>query len=359
MAGLSKLSDEDLTALSQKQYDKLSDEGLQYLHAQSQPAPSPEKPNLVERAVDFIPGMRKRREDISVQRQTPDYKQSHPEPSTGMEDPAYQAAGLVSPGGITGLGGLLRNAGNSLMQKSVGASKVIPGLGEQFAQQGLIGTKGMMAGQVDRGLASSGQKIGELSSQIPNPVSQDAVANNVAELANKKMTPSGFVRPEDKAEVDELLSKAQHFATSEPLPGGEMAARRANSGTAAREMGRYKDNPSLRMQGKVAEAEQAGYSEALKKAYADSFPGSPEALADADKQYSVLSTAKSHLDKTESAGGLKDFLGQFVPTSLMESTAGRSAIGTGKLIQRAPLNPSSVPSLYKMLKPNSYSSEDR
>lgn len=282
---------------------------------------------------------------------------------TGMDDPAYQAAGMVSPGGLnlTGIGKMLRKGGDALMQRAVGASKIIPGLGEQFAEQGLVGTKNMMTGQAERGLEASGKRIGELASQIPNPVAQDSVANKVAELANSKMTPSGFVRPEEQPIVNRLLNKAQDFGTAEPISGSEMAARRVTAGRAAREAGAYKMNPSSQIKSKVASAEQAGYSDALKKAYADSFPEAPTALADADKQYSVLSTAASHLGKPESAGGLKSFLGQFTPTSLMESSAGRAMIGTGKAAQKAPIGaaPGSVYNLQRMLKPNSYSSEDR
>ncbi len=273
-------------------------------------------------------------------------------PVTGMEDPAYQAVGLVSPGSIniTGLGKMLRKGGDTLMQKAMGATKMIPGLGEQFAQQGLIGTKAAMTGQTARGLEQSGQAIGELAQKIPSKISLDPAANKVAALADTKMTASGFVRPEDQSVVNRVLSKAQELAQSEPVSGAELAERRAIAGRSAREAGAYRTNPNFQLKSSVAKAEQAGYSEALKKAYSESFPGAPEALADADKKYSVLSKADQLLNKPESIGGLKDFLTHYTPSSLIESTAGRAAIGAGEISQKAPIG--AIPlSLQQLLKP--------
>lgn len=248
------------------------------------------------------------------------------------------------------LGKMLRSGGDSLMQKAVGMAKGVPGLGEQLAEQGLIGTKSVMRGQAERGLASSGGNISDLASQIPNPIPQDAVANKLGEIAQSRMTPSGFVRPEEAPVVNKVLSKAQDFAQAEPISGAEMASRRVLSGKAAREAGAYKTMPNQAMKSKVASAEQAGYSDALKKAYRDAFPGNPEALADADKQYSVLSQARDAMDKPESLGSLKELLGQYIPTSLMESTTGRASIGAGKVIQSSPKTIAPL-TLQNMLKP--------
>lgn len=263
---------------------------------------------------------------------------SHPEVLQNiMSGIGGKALGEVAAPGLAKLlkpiGAAMRKGGDVLMQKAIGAPKIIPGFGEQMAEQGLMGTKAGMQGQATKGLESSGQKISELSSQIPGKIPQDEVANKIASLANSKMTPSGFVRPEDQPVVNRLLGKAEDFAKSEPLSGAEMASRRALAGRSAREAGAYKTQPSQQIKSKVASAEQAGYSESLKKAYRDAFPDNSEALADADKQYSVLSQAKQIMDKPQAVGGLKDFLSQYTPTSLMESIGGRASIGAGKGIQ--------------------------
>lgn len=273
------------------------------------------------------------------------YNPSHEEemkavqhPITGMDDPAYQLAGLVSPNNaIVGAGKALKSGGDILMQKAIGLGRRIPGFGEALANEGLIGTKGMMAGQAEKGLTSAGKQIGDLASKIPGSVSQDQVANKVAELANSKMTSTGFIRPEDQAAVDKILSRAQDFAKSEPLTGAELAERRAVAGRSAREAGAYKTNPSSQLKSKIASAEQTGYSQALKDAYGKAFPGQTNALADADKSYSTLSTAKDILNKPENISGIWNGLSQYIPSSLMESIGGRAAIGAGKTVQKTPI----------------------
>ncbi len=338
---LSKLSNEDLTALSTKNYDKLSNEGLSFLNEQNQSKPES----------DTIPGAKQAHNLSDILNNAKAFSNYNPSqqeiskasqnPDTGMDDPAYQLAGLVSPSSIMGLsgkiGGVARKLGDNLMQRSMGATKIVPGLGEDFANAGMIGTKSQMAGQAERGLEKSGQAIGDLASKIPGTIPQDEVANKVAEVAGKRMTPSGFVRPEEQAIVDRTMNKAVDFANAEPLTGAETAARRAQAGQAAREARGYAQTPSSTLKAQQAVAEQAGHSEALKNAYQWSFPDAPNALADADKQYSTFAKADQLLSKPEPTGSLGNFMSQITPTSLMESAAGRAAIGGGKTIQRTPI----------------------
>lgn len=275
----------------------------------------------------------------SIWEKAEDYKNTHQiTPANDLDDPGTSVLGLVAPSNpMAGVGSLLRKGGDVLMQKAMGMSKVIPGLGEDFAKAGFWGTKSGMAGQAAQGMEKAGQSIGNLAEKIPGQISQDTVANKVAEVANGKMTPSGFVRPEDNPVVNRILSKAQDFATSEPITGAEMAARRAQAGKVAQEAGAYRmTNPSQAIKAQQAGAEQAGYSQALKDAYGKAFPGSTNALADADKSYGTYATASRSLNAPESMGTATNFLSQFIPTTLMESTAGRAAIGTGKAIQRVP-----------------------
>lgn len=245
---------------------------------------------------------------------------------SGSVGPGVQAAeAAMSP-----ISNGVRKLGDFLMQRGMGASRIVPGLGEKFAQEGMVGTKNMLAKQAGLGLERSGNKISELASKIPEPVSQDMVANKIAEVGGSKMTPSGFVRPEDEAFVNRTMSKAQDFAKAEPLPASEMASRRAIAGKAAREAGAYKTQPSQQLRAQMASAEQSGYSQALKDAYAKSFPGEANPLAEADQSYSTFKQAQSLLDKPEAVGSIRGFADQFVPSTLMETLAGRAAIGVGK-----------------------------
>lgn len=356
---LSALSDSDLEALHKGDYENVSDNGLAYLHAAKQNSgsvfPGAKPPGMIEKALDVLPGMREKREAIANYQSTPEFKKNYPEQVTGMDDPAIQVAGLFSSGGIgvPGLSGLLRKGGDVLMQKSIGATKAIPGFGEQLAAQGLMGTKAGMAGQAARGIESSGQEIGNLAQQIPGQISQDPIANRVANIANQKMTSSGFARPEEAGAVNKVLSRAQDFAKSEPLTGAEMAERRALAGRSAREAGAYKTQPSQQLKAKIASAEQQGYSEALKNAYRGAFPENPEALANADKKYSVLRQAQESLDKPEAISGFRNSLAQYIPTSLLESIGGRTALGTEKVLRTAPLGaPRTLEDLLNPQKPD-------
>lgn len=250
--------------------------------------------------------------------------------------PVQMAAGQ----GLMGmLGKGAGKVGDYLMKAAVGAGKEAPGFGQVLAKNGLIGTKSMMAGQTEAGLQRAGQSIGDLSAKIPGTISQDPVANQIAELTNGRMSPSGFVRPEDKSVVDKILSKAQDFATAEPITGAEMASRRAIAGKAAREAGAYRTVPSQALKSNLASSEQSGYSKALKGAYNKAFPGD-NALADADQSYSTLAKTKDYLDKPKSDlidavknATLKGTLSSFIPTTFLQSVGGRAAIGAGNALQ--------------------------
>lgn len=70
------------------------------------------------------------------------------------EDLAARAKNAGTAGAATltlGAGGkILGKAGDYAMQKAVGAKELIPGMGTRIANEGLIGTKGMMRRQIER-----------------------------------------------------------------------------------------------------------------------------------------------------------------------------------------------------------------
>lgn len=279
-------------------------------------------------------------------------------PVTGMEDPAYSmGVGMVVPSNpLAGLGSMLRKGGDVLMQKAVGATRYVPGVGEQLANAGFMGTKAGMTADAVKKMQQAGEQIGQLASQIPGKIPQEPVANEIANLVYKPgsrsalMTESGYVRPEEQRVVDKLLGKAQDFSSSEPLSGTEMAARRAQAGRAAREAKAYAPTPSTSVKAQLAAAEQAGYSRALKEAYSSAFPGATNPMADADQLYSTSSNAYGMLTRPESMGTATNFASQLIPTKLIESVAGRSLIGAGKAAQRVPRT-APVSALEQMLKP--------
>lgn len=250
----------------------------------------------------------------------------------GILDGSIGPGVLASQSALQPIAGVVKKGGDILMQKAIGATKYIPGFGEKLAQQGLVGTRNAMVGQVDQGLEESGEKISQLASGIPNNISQDPVSNAVGKLSMRYITPEGYTRPEDIRVVNQVLSKAQDYASADALSGEEMAARRMQAGRAAREAGAYKSQPSQQLKARIAKAEQSGYSDALKKAYAESFPNQPNALAEADSTYSTLAKAKDILSRPPSIGSVSSLASQMVPTSLIESSLGRGMIGAGNLL---------------------------
>lgn len=133
---VSKLSDADLTALSNKQYDKLSNEGLNYLHGQSRGTPSgPDnahssgisskpvgentasqssdwwKKSTSDRIQDFVkhPGEAFQQHNTQEQQANPNTI-----PVTGMDDPALKIAGMVSPESALSLVKSVPKIGNAL-----------------------------------------------------------------------------------------------------------------------------------------------------------------------------------------------------------------------------------------------------
>lgn len=226
-------------------------------------------------------------------------------PVTGMEDPGFQAIGLLSPtSGAASLMELLgkgpRKLGDTLMQKAVGLKKYIPGLGENLANEGLIGTRGMLQNQVTKGLASRGQEIGDLAKSIPGEISNQAVADKIGDLAGRRMTSGGIIPPEESKNIGQILGKAREVLQSPPMSGEAQAEMRAIAGRRARELGAYRTNPSAALKSQLAGAEQAGRSEALKQAYSSAFPEAPNALAEADQAYGALSKAQSGLSQAPS-----------------------------------------------------------
>src|SRR3990167_10985964 len=123
----------------------------------------------------------------------------NPEPSDPWLREAALGAGLSGGSALGskvggGLAALLGRGttkiGDILMQKAVGLSKRIPGLGEQLAEAGLVGTKGMMGRQTEKGLEGAGKQIGELASKIPGKISQEQDAEKIAGLAGPRITSS-------------------------------------------------------------------------------------------------------------------------------------------------------------------------
>lgn len=220
------------------------------------------------------------------------------------------------------LGGGITKGGDMLMQKAVGLSRYVPGVGETLADEGVLGTKGMMRGQIENALESKGQEMGSLARSVPE-VDTQPVAEKLGEKASSYISPEGQVLPQQMPEFNKFSQAASDVSGEGPISGEEAAFRRMQYGKIAKNAGRYRENPAQGLKAQLAGQQQAGYSEALKQAA----PG----LSDIDNAYGNLSTADAAMSKPESLGSM-NLVGKFVPTSLVESAAGRALIPTGRAV---------------------------
>lgn len=264
--------------------------------------------------------------------------------------PASQAAGQGVNTLIGLLGKGLNKGGDFLMQKAVGLKKYIPGLGETLGEEGLVGTRGMMQGQVEKGLATRGQEIGNLSKGLKE-VSTQPVAEQLGGRAAKLTSSEGEVLPDNIKQYHQYIDQATKASQEGAVSGETAAFRRKQYGDIARNSGRYRDNPAQGFKAQMAGDQQAGYSQALKQSYAKANPLNPNALAEADKAYSGLSRASTALDQPPSlspyamlkkllapaiggaVGGLPGAVaGTALSTPAGMSVAGRAALGVGNAL---------------------------
>lgn len=264
--------------------------------------------------------------------------QQHPEHMTERERMSFEAGqGGIAQGAGEGLASIFRGIGKGasrvgdiLMQKAAGIPKLIPGVGNTLAEEGIVGTRGMMQNQVEKGLSSRGKEIGELAHSLQD-VSTQPVAEVVGSRASKLVGPQGEILPDNIKAFHKYVDEATAASNEGSISGEQAAFRRKGYGEIARKAGAYKDvSPSQTAKAELAGTQQAGYSQALKDAYAAAHPEAPEALAQADQAYSALSRASSSLNKP-SAPTLMELLSRSAPATLSESLGGQAAskIGSG------------------------------
>lgn len=296
-----------------------------------------------------------------------------PAPTAGyspkqLEDPTLQSmmTGMFGMGGVSNtaraaapglaqvIGKPFGKAGDYLMQKAAGMKKFIPGIGKTMANEGMVGTKGMLRNQTAKALTKHGQNISTQAAKIPGLIDNGPVADKVGSLAERRILSTGDIPVEESKAVGQILGKARELAQSPAVSGQTQAELRAMAGRRAREMGAYKTLPSAAIKSQLASAEQAGRSEALKKAYGSAFPDQPNLLAQSDDAYSALSKVQEGLKNQEplstfnvatklipaaigtAAGGLPGaMVGGAMSTSVGQSLAGRGLIGLEKLIGKS------------------------
>lgn len=178
--------------------------------------------NLPNSAIDLVPGMKERREAIEAYRQTPEYKnapsdipgltkgqreQSFKESSEAqMNDPAYQAMGLVGESSLLALGKLIPGVGKMLQKGGSRMAADVAGIpaaeeaatqwvrkeGGRWSKQAVPGGKGIGQTAVEEGalptFGGTEQRIKATESAIDRNYNQlDPLLKNAQQALDPKL----------------------------------------------------------------------------------------------------------------------------------------------------------------------------
>lgn len=228
----------------------------------------------------------------------PDATKSGLQLADRAKNAAYGAGlGGAITGATEGIGALLRKGGDAAMQIAVGRKKYTPGVGTTLADEGVWGTKGMMADQVANKLDERGQEISDLAKQIPTgSINSPSIASDIQATASKPLTVPG-ANP-SSSDVDKLnaINSFTDDIASRGAESGEQALQRRIA--AGQRSYRGKEDPLQSLIGNLSKQEQQQYSSALKNAH-QAATGS-DAMSVADNAYGALKRAQKGLDEDPS-----------------------------------------------------------
>ena len=274
---------------------------------------------------------------------------------TNPDDPLAGAAksAAFSAGGET-VAKLLKAPGDVAMQAGVGRRKYSPGVGTELADEGVWGTRGMMKGQVNKGLERTGSTLHELADEIPDaPINAPQMGRNIAQGAAKPMAvPGGAPSSADIPKIEKIREFGEDVASRGMETGPQALARRIAAGQRGY---RGKEDPLQSLLGQLSKQEQIQYSQGLKGAHEAAT--STSRFADTDRRYGALKRAQSSLNEDitipRSLMGLLSQSAHAIPGgSLTLSTIGQAATKAGQaadkvnnpLLRQALLERASEPS---------------
>jgi hypothetical protein len=187
-----------------------------------------------------------------------------------LKDRALAALiGAGTFGAVKGVGKALNKTGDAAMQIAVGRKKYTPGVGTELADSGVFGTRGMMAKQVAKKMAVSGQSLDDAAKSIPGtPVSGKAIGESILEKSTKNKLPKEGIltyppSQADTADLNDIIDYADDVANR-----GNMSAMKARGyGKAAGERAfQGREVAGAGLQKKLAKLEQQETSQAIKAA---------------------------------------------------------------------------------------------
>lgn len=229
-------------------------------------------------------------------------------------------------GGLSGLAKLLGKAGDVAMQVGVGRKKYTPGVGTELADQGLVGTRGMMRKQAEKRLGAVGQEMGDIASQIPE-IDARRIGEEMSSELVAPLTGGGQIAPSarDLGTVGQLQDFATDVSSRGVETGAQAAARRRAAGASA--YSARTQDPKLSPIAQASKLEQQKYSAALKAA--------DPRMAPIDASYAALKKAQKSLGEEAPLTGL-GLISRPVSTlggAAATTIAGQAGVKGGKLAE--------------------------
>lgn len=238
--------------------------------------------------------------------------------------------GLVGGGTsavLEGASSLAGKLGDYLMQKSVGMKKYYPGTGTQLADLGVVGTKNMMANQVEDKLAQEEGKLQDVVKNLSGTVNSKEIADAVSQKANQFTLPSsGQPSPFSEAELNKVRGLSDQLSQMGDLSASDLLA--------LKRQGDYQGftasgNPSTSTEAELGRVGANAARTALKKM-------SPDA-ADHLLNEQALIRANKTLSKPEaihSGVGSSLFFGKIPGQSLFGSLGGQAAVKGSQAVDK-------------------------
>lgn len=235
--------------------------------------------------------------------------------------------GGATQGAMTGAGKVLGKAGDVAMQMGVGRNKYTPGVGTELANQGLVGTRGMMKNQTTARLGEVGQEMGQVASEIPQVIDARKIGTEMGEELTSPLTGGGSIKPSsrDTGTVQQYQDFANDVA-SRGMETGEQALARRRAGGASAYSQKTMD-PKLSPIAQSSKLEQQKYSQALKEA--------DPRMAPLDESYAALAKSRHALSGEAPLTGSGVILGSAgkYGGALPLSVAGQAGVKSGKLAE--------------------------
>lgn len=210
--------------------------------------------------------------------------------------------GMAIPAGIKKLADFLGKPARALadraMQKAVGRTKYTPGVGEALAEEGIVGTRGMMKKQAQKALEKRGAEIGELVEDIPGQFASEGIAAPIYEEGLQYIPAKGAPSVADMPRIEKIAEFGKDIESRGAQNAQDLWERQKIAGKRPPERAWAPGvDEQSNLMAKLSKKEQKVSSDILKKAYAESHPQNPEQLSKTKEIYGALKRAEKPLSK--------------------------------------------------------------